>query len=232
MLTGDLGRTALLARDNRLLAAELVLFHPIRFMLASPAEDPGEILRRLGPEVWLEDKYDGIRAQLHRAGERVVLFSRDLRPITEQFPEVAAAAGGLDWSGILDGELLAERDGRVLPFLALQSRLGRTAPPAALVERVPVTFRRLRPPRPRDPGTEPPSRSFGSPLPSDAGVSTRSTCRPPRRAGASGAPCGRSLEASRRSRQPSVRPASAATRGSWRRIREATTRRAEGGSAG
>lgn len=157
MLTGDLGRTALLARDDRLHAAELVLFHPIRFMLASPAEDAGEILRRLGPDVWLEDKYDGIRAQLHRAGERVVLFSRDLRPITEQFPEVAAAAAGLDWSGILDGEILAERDGRVLPFLALQSRLGRKAPPAALVERVPVTFVAfdLLALGPRDGGAEP-----------------------------------------------------------------------------
>lgn len=140
MLTGDLGRTALLARDDRLAAAELALFHPIRFMLASPAEDPDEILRRLGPEVWLEDKYDGIRAQLHRQGERVVCFSRDLHPITDQFPEVAAAARNLPWAGILDGELLAERDGRVLPFLALQSRLGRKAPPAVLVEQVPVTF--------------------------------------------------------------------------------------------
>ncbi len=140
MLTGDLGRTALLARDDRLAAAELALFHPIRFMLASPAEDPGEILGRLGPEVWLEDKYDGIRAQLHRRGERVVLFSRDLHAITDQFPEVAAAAAALDWSGILDGELLAERDGRVLPFLALQNRLGRKAPPPDLVERVPVVF--------------------------------------------------------------------------------------------
>lgn len=140
MLTGDLGRTALLARDDRLAAAELALCHPIRFMLASPAEDPDEILRRLGPEVWLEDKYDGIRAQLHRHGERVVCFSRDLHPITDQFPEVAAAARDLSWAGILDGELLAERDGRVLPFLVLQSRLGRKKPPAALVERVPVTF--------------------------------------------------------------------------------------------
>ncbi len=140
MLTGDLGRTALLARDDRLAAAELALFHPIRFMLASPAEDPAEILRRLGPEVWLEDKYDGIRAQLHRRGDRVALFSRDLHDVTGQFPEVAAAARDLPWSGILDGELLAERDGRVLPFLALQSRLGRKAPPADLVARVPVTF--------------------------------------------------------------------------------------------
>jgi DNA ligase-1 len=60
--------------------------------------------------------------------------------VTGQFPEVAAAARGLRWDGILDGELLAFRDGGVLPFLALQKRLGRKAPPPELLEDVPVTF--------------------------------------------------------------------------------------------
>src|SRR4029079_16535402 len=68
MLTGDVDRTAVLAREDRLEDAQLALFHPLKFMLASPAEDADEILGRLGPTVWVEDKYDGIRAQLHRAG--------------------------------------------------------------------------------------------------------------------------------------------------------------------
>ena len=140
MLTGDLGETALLAFDDRLDDARLRLFHPLRFMLASPAEDAAEILARLGPEVWTEDKYDGIRAQLHRRDDEVRLFSRDLHDVTGQFPEVAGAARGLAWDGILDGELLALRDGDVLPFLALQKRLGRKAPPPELLEDVPVTF--------------------------------------------------------------------------------------------
>ncbi len=109
-------------------------------MLASPAEDAAEIIRRLGPEVWTEDKYDGIRAQLHRRGDEVRLFSRDLHDVTEQFPEVAGAARELPWDGILDGELLAFRDGGVLPFLALQKRLGRKAPPPDLLADVPVAF--------------------------------------------------------------------------------------------
>jgi DNA ligase-1 len=109
-------------------------------MLASPAEDAAEIIDRLGPVVWTEDKYDGIRAQLHRRRGDVRLFSRDLHDLTGQFPEVAAAASGLSWDGILDGELLAFRDGGVLPFLALQKRLGRKAPPPALLEEVPVAF--------------------------------------------------------------------------------------------
>ena len=140
MLTGDLGETALLALDGRLEDAHLRLFHPLRFMLASPAEDAAEIISRLGPEVWTEDKYDGIRAQLHRRGDEVRLFSRDLHDVTGQFPEVAGAARGMPWDGILDGELLAFRDGGVLPFLALQKRLGRKAPPQALIADVPVAF--------------------------------------------------------------------------------------------
>ncbi|MFI5199609.1 MAG: hypothetical protein ACHQXL_04490, partial [Candidatus Limnocylindrales bacterium] len=88
MLTGDVGQTALLAREDRLGSAAIALFHPLKFMLASPAEDATEIIGRLGPTAWVEDNYDGIRAQLHRAGREVRLYSRDLHDITGQFPEV------------------------------------------------------------------------------------------------------------------------------------------------
>lgn len=140
MLTGDIGATAVLARDDALQTAGLRVFHPLKFMLASPAEDAAEILGRLGPTVWVEDKYDGIRAQLHRAGDEVRLYSRDLHDVSGQFPEVVDGARGLDWDGILDGELLAWRDGAVLPFLALQKRLGRKSPSAAIRAEVPVVF--------------------------------------------------------------------------------------------
>ena len=111
MLSGDIGRLATLARDDSLDQAEMTLFHPLKFMLASPAEDAAEIVKRLGPEVWVEDKYDGIRAQLHKRGGEVRLFSRDLHDVTGQFPEVAIAAQALPWDGILDGEILAWKDG-------------------------------------------------------------------------------------------------------------------------
>ena len=140
MLTGDIGEIAVLARDGRLGGARLHLFRPLQFMLASPAEDAAEIMARLGPVVWTEDKYDGIRVQLHRRGAEARLFSRDLHDVSGQFPEVVAAAAGLAWDGILDGELLAYRDGVVLPFLALQRRLGRKAPSAALRDEVPVAY--------------------------------------------------------------------------------------------
>ena len=140
MLTGDIGQTAMLARAGRLEGAELALFHPLKFMLASPAEDAAEILRRLGPTVWVEDKYDGIRCQLHREGTTVRLYSRDLHDISGGYPEVIRAAENLPWAGILDGELLAWRDGVVLPFIALQTRLGRKDPSPELLAEVPVIY--------------------------------------------------------------------------------------------
>jgi ATP-dependent DNA ligase len=140
MLTGDMGRLAELARDDRLDQAELALFHPLKFMLASPAEDAADIIRRLGPEVWVEDKYDGIRAQLHKRGPDVRLYSRDLNDISRQFPEIVDAARPLDWSGVVDGEILAFKDELVLPFIALQGRLGRKAPSASIQAEVPVIY--------------------------------------------------------------------------------------------
>jgi DNA ligase 1 len=140
MLTGDMGRLAELARDGQLAEAELALFHPLKFMLASPAEDADEIIMRLGPEVWVEDKYDGIRAQLHKRGADVRLYSRDLHDISGQFPEIVDAARPLGWTGVIDGEILAFKDGLVLPFISLQGRLGRKLPSAAIQADVPVVY--------------------------------------------------------------------------------------------
>ena len=140
MITGDVGETAVLAKEGRLDEARLRLMHPIKFMLASPAEGAAEIMTRLGPTVWVEDKYDGIRAQLHRRGGEARLYSRDLHDISDQFPEIVEAARGLPWDGILDGEILAYADGHVLPFLMLQARLGRKEPTARVQAEVPVAY--------------------------------------------------------------------------------------------
>jgi DNA ligase-1 len=140
MLTGDMGRLAELARDDQLADAELALFHPLKFMLASPAEDADEIIGRLGPEVWVEDKYDGIRAQLHKRGTDVRLYSRDLHDVSNQFPEIVDAARPLRWTGVIDGEILAFKDGLVLPFISLQARLGRKAPSEQIKTDIPVVF--------------------------------------------------------------------------------------------
>jgi len=140
MLTGDLGEVALLARRGELRSARLRLMHPLQFMLASPEEDAAAIMRRVGGEAWVEDKYDGIRGQLHKEGERVVLYSRDLNEVTAAFPEVVTAASAVPHDVLLDGELLAFKDGVVRPFFELQHRLGRKVVSAQLLTEVPVIF--------------------------------------------------------------------------------------------
>jgi DNA ligase 1 len=140
MLTGDLGEVALLARRGALGSARLRLMHPLQFMLASPEEDAAAIMRRVGGEAWVEDKYDGIRGQLHKEGDRIVLYSRDLNEVTAAFPEVVAAAGAVPHDLLLDGELLAFKDGVVRPFFELQHRLGRKVVSPQLLAEVPVIF--------------------------------------------------------------------------------------------
>jgi DNA ligase-1 len=140
MLTGDIGRTAELAREDSLGQAELALFRPLKSMLAYAAADADEVLTRLGAPVWVEDKYDGIRAQFHKQGKDVRLYSRDLHDVSGQFPEVVRHAAELTWDGILDGELLAWRDGTAMPFQALQTRLGRKNPAPELLDSIPVIF--------------------------------------------------------------------------------------------
>ena len=142
MLVGEPGEAAVLARDDRLGEAALHLGRPIRFMLATPVADADEVMRRVGAEAWIEDKYDGIRAQLHLAGSGAApqLFSRDLNEITVSFPEVAAAAGALDHRLVIDGELVPYRSGSVLDFASLQTRLGRVDPGPELLEQVPVVL--------------------------------------------------------------------------------------------
>lgn len=126
LLCGDLHAVTLAARADKLAAITLRVFHPLQFMLASPEPTADAILARLGAPVWLEEKYDGIRCQVHKQGDRVELFSRDLNRITQQFHDLIPAVRALPGDFIIDGELLAWRDGRALPFAELQKRLGRT----------------------------------------------------------------------------------------------------------
>src|SRR5215472_1272123 len=83
LVTGDIGETAVRCKKGDFEASSITLFQPVRFMLASPVETPGEAFERMGAStVWTEEKYDGVRCQLHRHGDRVELFSRDLKETT------------------------------------------------------------------------------------------------------------------------------------------------------
>jgi DNA ligase-1 len=137
--SGDIGETAVAARDGKLSEILFRLFHPIGFMLATPIDTAGEV----GEELRLfaiEDKYDGIRAHAHKSDNRVGLFSRTLDDVTPQFPEIAESLVKLSGSFLLDGEILAWRENRPDSFFKLQRRLGRKAPAPELRSEIPVAF--------------------------------------------------------------------------------------------
>jgi len=141
LVTGDIGETAVRCKRGDFEASSITLFQPVRFMLASPVETPGEVFERMATgKVWTEEKYDGVRCQMHRQASRVELFSRDLKETTAAFPELTEAAPSLGHDVLFDGEVLAHRDGRVLRFFELQRRLGRKKVDADLRRDVPVVL--------------------------------------------------------------------------------------------
>jgi DNA ligase-1 len=159
LLLGDIGETALLAQTGQLQTAGLVPFRAVKCMLASPEETAVDVWKRVAawhqaeeekpaepsgcPALrlaWIEDKYDGIRCQVHKVGPQVELFSRDLKKITATFPELVDALAKGKGDFILDGEILAMRDGRALPFAELQKRLGRRESDLFMHEEVPIRF--------------------------------------------------------------------------------------------
>ena len=143
MLLGDIGETLRLAVAARLGEARLRLFHPIGFMLASPAENAEEAFAYFDHAA-LEDKYDGIRAQAHIAPfePHVRLFSRTLDEVTESFPELVAPLAAFAATLVLDGEIMAwdAAEHRALPFSELQKRLGRKKVSEAIQREVPVAY--------------------------------------------------------------------------------------------
>jgi DNA ligase-1 len=139
MLLGDIGETLVLGANDKLGTARMRLFHPIGFMLATPAESAEEAFDEFEHAI-VEDKYDGVRAQAHISADKVRLFSRTLDDITESFPDLLSALAAIGHEVILDGEILAWRDGHALAFSELQKRLGRKKVSEALQRDVPVTY--------------------------------------------------------------------------------------------
>jgi DNA ligase-1 len=153
MLEADLAAAVERAFGGTLGEARMRLFHPLGFMLASPVDTPEEAVERFtskdsdaGVHAFLEDKYDGMRAQVHCGDPeqpgRVAVYSRNREDITESFPEIAEAFREVSEPLILDGELLgwnaAER--RALPFSVLGQRIGRKRVHSSMRRQVPVVF--------------------------------------------------------------------------------------------
>jgi DNA ligase-1 len=140
MLRGDIGEAAVRARAGDLGNVEMRLFHPLKSMLATPASDLADIARTMPGEFFVEDKFDGIRAQAHVQDGRVAIFSRTLDEISLRFPELYAPLAELPTDVILDGEIITARGEEILPFSDLQKRLGRKTVSEDLLASTPVVF--------------------------------------------------------------------------------------------
>jgi DNA ligase-1 len=132
----------------RLIAPEMTdddLSRPLPFCLASPLEGTvtaDSLQALLGPRGdWqVEWKWDGIRAQMVKRGGHTHLWSRGEELITQRFPDIIEAAHGVADGTVLDGEVLAYRGDRPLPFSALQQRIGRERNVSRTARDVPVVF--------------------------------------------------------------------------------------------
>ena len=138
MLTGSTGMAARLCKDDRLHEAGFQLFSPLAFMLASPVES--RVVDDWSGYV-MEDKFDGMRCQLHADGDQIRLYSRDLNDITTPFPDLVTQLGGKRLPPlVLDGEICVFRDGMLRPFQELQQRMGNKKPTSTLLRDFPVLF--------------------------------------------------------------------------------------------
>jgi len=143
MLAADLGRVARAALTQGaagLTSFRVELFHPIQPMLAQAADDVADALTRLGGEAAFEHKLDGARIQVHKSGDEVRVFSRQLNDVTPAVPEVVEAVRRLPLNdAILDGEAIALRpDGMPLPFQVTMRRFGRKLDIARLRAELPL----------------------------------------------------------------------------------------------
>jgi DNA ligase-1 len=115
---------------------------PVRSMLAERLPSLEEILQKMGGVCSMEYKYDGLRLQAHKFGDKIKLFSRRLEDVTEQFPEIAKEIREFvkAETAILDGEAVPYNldTGEMLPFQAVSQRRGRKYDVYEMAERIPV----------------------------------------------------------------------------------------------
>jgi DNA ligase-1 len=136
MLSGDLARTAeiaLVEGEPGLLSVGLELMRPVLPMLASPGATVAEAMGASG-RVSVEHKLDGLRVQIHRRGDEVRIFSRNLNDLTARLPGIVAATRALPVDAVvLDGEALWMGSDGPASFQETMSQIDADAPPDGVV---------------------------------------------------------------------------------------------------
>jgi DNA ligase 1 len=157
LVSGDISQVAILAKRRLLNTALIKPLKPVSYMLADVMFTAEEIINYYKKPLICEYKYDGIRAQMHKSGQQVRLFSRKLADITTSFPELANAATYTRISSsslvpslssslsnimdfIFDGEIMAFQHGRPLHFQELQKRLRKKNVTDKIIAQVPLVY--------------------------------------------------------------------------------------------
>jgi DNA ligase 1 len=149
LVLGDISLVALLAKRRLLHTAQIKPLAPISYMLADVMFTAEEIIKYYQKPLICEFKYDGIRAQMHKIGGQIKIFSRKLSDITNSFPELVEAALlttesstslSADINFILDGEILAFQNDKPLHFQELQKRLRKKNITKQIVKQIPLVY--------------------------------------------------------------------------------------------
>jgi DNA ligase-1 len=144
MFSGDIGelaRIALIRGKEGLQEIDLRLFGPVEPMLAQLAKDLQQVFTEHGGKSALEYKYDGARVQIHKKGDKVAIFSRQLSDVTISLPEIVDLTRELVKAdeAILDGEVVAVGEsGKPLPFQDLMRRFRRVHEIDTVMLEVPI----------------------------------------------------------------------------------------------
>ena len=167
LMSGDIANVALLSKRNDLNLVTIKPFVPMSFMLADVMFTAEEIVKYFDRPLLCEYKYDGIRVQMHKFGNVCKLYSRNLADISYAFPELIHSALDVrikkaktrqkkhdvhpdksdadnidhdDVNFILDGELIAFKNDRPLPFQELQKRLRRKNMTNTILSEIPICY--------------------------------------------------------------------------------------------
>lgn len=126
---------ALLDPDTR----DAEISRPYPFYLAHPMEKEISDLGNI--DDWIAEwKWDGIRAQILRRQQQTYIWSRGEDLMTDRFPELVQAAEALPNGTVIDGEIVAWKNGSILPFSEMQRRIGRKNLSAKILSDVPVSM--------------------------------------------------------------------------------------------